>query len=132
MPWNSLTMPLIIKYCDTCSMKCLLVNCQRNVHDTLESTAHSSYSQGIQDGWLACHSLAKSTKSLSLLHTPDIVTVFKMVGWPLLPLSHTSKKYETFTHRRGKSELFLEGEPGIPGELFLPFLSPPFILFSST
>jgi hypothetical protein len=56
-------------------------------------TAHnSSYSQGIQDGWLACPSLqllAKSTNNLghpilSLL-TPAIVKVFRMVGWSVLP-----------------------------------------------
>ena len=34
-------------------------------------------------------------------------------------------------HRSGKSELFLEGDPGMPGDPFLPFLSP-LILLSST
>ncbi|CAI8017316.1 hypothetical protein GBAR_LOCUS10531, partial [Geodia barretti] len=55
-------------------------------------TAHSSYIRAIQDGWLACpslHLLAKSTNNLGhpilSLHTPGIVKVFRMVGWPVLP-----------------------------------------------
>ncbi|CAI8045171.1 hypothetical protein GBAR_LOCUS25003 [Geodia barretti] len=50
-------------------------------------TALSSYSQGIQDGWLACpslHLLAKSTNNLGhpilSLHSPATVKVFRMVG----------------------------------------------------
>ena len=57
-----------------------------------DCTAHFSYSRGIQDGWLACpspHLLAKSTNNLGhpilSLHTPAIVKVFRMVGWPDLP-----------------------------------------------
>ena len=47
-------------------------------------TAHSSYSQCIQNGWLICicpHVLAKSTRHLALsLHTPATVNAFRMVG----------------------------------------------------
>ena len=63
------------------------------------ATAHSSYSQGIHDGWLACPSpnlLAKSTKYLGhpilSLHTPAVVKVFWMDGWLACPSPHLLPK----------------------------------------